>query len=158
MLAAGINIVPVSGKGNFINALSIARGFEIPFFAVFDADMNVDGKHKEDNIKLNRNILAMLGFDSHGKDGIIAENLWGQNFCAWKNSIQASFENAEEWEAEKVLLAAEFGWKLDRLTKNAMVLEAALERLHKKSTVVHLETLCSKILERFKTKTVELAQ
>jgi putative ATP-dependent endonuclease of OLD family len=155
LLATGASIVPVSGKGNFINALSIARGFEIPFFAVFDGDMNADGDAKDANIKLNKDILAILEFDSTGKDGTIVEDMMTENFCVWKNSIQGSFEDGEAWRTEKVAVANEFGWKLDRLKKNVMVLEAALERLHKEKPVSHLEQLCSKIIEHFKIKMVE---
>lgn len=155
LLTAGVSVVPVSGKGNFINALAIARGFEIPFFAVFDGDMNIEDDSKDNNIKLNRDILAILNCQLGGKDGIISDTLWGENFCVWKNSIQTSFEDPQSWNAAKTSVALEFGWKSDRLKKNAMVLEAALEGLYKTTLISHLDKLCSQILTHFRGKIIE---
>lgn len=148
-LAKGLHIVPTSGKGNLINAISIARGFEIPIFAVFDGDMNLEAKSLPGAIKLNREILSLLGFDGEGKDGSISDHLWGPNFCIWKDSIQSSIGEKAAWQAEIVQLAEDFGWTIARLHKNAMMLEAALERMHKKSPIPQLEKLCSTILARF---------
>lgn len=76
LLANGINIVPISGKGNFINALSIARGFQIPFFAVFDGDMNqLEKEKREKNLKLNREIFAVLEHKPANEDGSLTEDL-----------------------------------------------------------------------------------
>ena len=46
--------------------------------------------------------------------------------------IQRSFKDQSAWNAAKVTVAQQFGWTIDRLQKNAMVLEAALEKIHKK--------------------------
>ena len=83
-LAKGLQIVPTSGKGNLINALSIARGFEIPFYAVFDGDMDLVGEKLSNNIKLNRDILTIMEYRGPNKDGSIDKHLWGKNFCVWK--------------------------------------------------------------------------
>ena len=53
------------------------------------------------------------------------------------------------WNAEKIKLAHEFGWTVDRLQKNAMILEAALESTYKKSPIRILEKLCTVILGAF---------
>ncbi len=150
-LAKGLHIVPTNGKGNMINALSIARGFEIPFYAIFDGDMDAKTKELPKNIKLNCDILSIMEYGGAGKDGSISSHLWGKNFCVWKVSIQESFSDRKTWEAEKVAVAQEFGWTIDRLQKNAMVLEAALKRIYEKGPVEHLEKLCSKMLLAFDT-------
>lgn len=146
LLAAGVHIVPINGKGNFVNALSIARGFQIPYYAIFDGDMDTSD-NKAVNIELNRCILSILGVA--GATGDIAVDTIEQNYCAWRNCIQSSFEQGI-WEAEKVALAAEFGWQLKRLRKNPILLEGALERLMaKKPSVPHLESLSKMLLSRF---------
>ena len=105
-----------------INALSLARGLEIPYFAVFDADMNLND---ENNIALNKNIFAVMEYDGVGKDGSVADTILGENLCVWKECLQTSIcEDISGWEAEKAGVCAEFGWTIDRLRKNPMVLEA----------------------------------
>lgn len=149
-LAKGIHIVPVSGKGNFINAISIARGFQIPFFAVFDGDMQQPNQEKRNsNLKLNREIFAILETKSVNEDGSLDEDVFGDNFTVWTNSIQDSFADKDVWETERLSVIHEFGWTADRLKKNPMVMEAALDRFHAKSKAVHLDTLCTTILKYF---------
>ena len=152
LLTAGISIVPVSGKGNFINALAIARGFQIPFFAVLDGDMSINDASRENNIKLNRDILAILDHQTEGHEGTITETLWGTNFCVWKDSIQSSFDDMQSWSEAKTSIASEFGWKSERLKKNAMVLEAALDSLYLRCSIPHLDELCARILRNFKVE------
>jgi predicted ATP-dependent endonuclease of OLD family len=149
-LALGLHVVPVNGKGNLINALSIARGFEIPFYVVFDGDMNLAGEKLEKAKSLNKNILSILEFKGDDKTGLFSDHVWGNNFCAWKNSIQDAFDDLTAWEDEKQKIVEELGWTIDRLRKNAMVVEAALERLYKKHRASHLDKLCGAIIENFR--------
>ncbi len=147
LLNAGVHFVPVSGKGNLINALAIARGFQIPFFAVFDGDMDTEnGEGKDANIRLNKDILALLEHDGEGSNGEIEKTILGKNFCVWRDSIQTAFADVSNWHSARSETAAQFGWKASRLKKNAMVLEAAIERMHSSAPIVHLEELCSQIL------------
>jgi predicted ATP-dependent endonuclease of OLD family len=150
LLALGAHIVPMNGKGNLINALAIVRGFQIPFFAVFDGDMNL--QRPEDiqrNTKLNKDIFSLLKFDGPERGGTFDGHVWGGNFCVWKDSLQAAFDDLKEWEEEKQKVCEDFGWTIDRLRKNPMVLEAALERIYKEQPIPHLEKLCSAIFANF---------
>ena len=147
-LAKGLHIVPTSGKGNFINALSIAQGFKIPYFVVFDGDMDLPEKDLPGSIKINRDILAIIDVGAKYK-GSIPDTLWLNRCCIWKNSIQKSLSKAEEWHTEKVKVAAEFGWTIDRLQKNSMVLEAALDAIYKDGKIDHMEKLSDAILAAF---------
>ena len=147
-LARGLHIVPTSGKGNLINALSIARGFEIPYFVVFDGDMDLPEKDLPASKKLNRDIFAIIEVGKE-LDGTLKDTFWSDRCCAWKDSIQKSFDDLDAWQAEKIKVAAEFGWTIDRLHKNSMVLEAALEAKYKSGKIDHLEKLCDAILKAF---------
>lgn len=147
LLAIGMHIVPVSGKGNLINAISLARGLEIPYFAIFDADMNLN---KQDNVNLNKTILAVMGYDGIGSDGVVDSHMFNDSFCIWKNSLQdAICENVPEWETERAKVCAEFGWTADRLGKNPMVVEALVERALKNGKIEYLEKLAALIAKRF---------
>jgi hypothetical protein len=48
-----------------------------------------------------------------------------------------------------VKVAAEFGWTIDRLQKNSMVLEAALDAIYKDGKIDHMEKLSDAILAAF---------
>jgi putative ATP-dependent endonuclease of OLD family len=146
-LSSGGHIVPTNGKGNMMNALSLARGLEIPYFAVFDADMNLDDAN---NIALNKNIFAVMGYDGSEKDGSVKGTIFGDNLCVWKECFQSSIcEDITGWELEKAGICAEFGWTINRLRKNPMVLEATLDRTYKKGKIPALEKLCAAIADKF---------
>ncbi len=147
LLAIGVQIVPVSGKGNLINAISLARGLEIPYFAVFDGDMNLN---KVENVEQNKTIFAVIGYDGVGSDGALDDHLFEGSFCVWKNSLQAAvIESCPTWETERAAVSHEFGWTVDRLRKNAMVMEATLDRAFKAGQIEPLEKLCTSISSRF---------
>jgi putative ATP-dependent endonuclease of OLD family len=147
LLAIGMHIVPVSGKGNLINALSIARGMEIPYFAIFDGDM--DGA-KADSVALNKAIFSVIGYDGPGSDGLLTEHLFSDSFCVWKDSFQKAIcENVPNWMIDRANVCVEFGWTTDRLGKNPMVMEATLERVFKSGKIDHLEALAALITKRF---------
>lgn len=148
-LTMGGHIIPTDGKGNMINAISIAKGFEIPCFAVFDADMT---SAEDSSKKQNKDIMALVGYTGPGSDGSIQEHLFQEGFCIWKNNLQdAIAADVDEWDTEKQTTCSEFEWTIDRLKKNAMVLEATLERVHKNKKVPVLETLCSAISDKIGT-------
>lgn len=147
LLAVGVQIVPVSGKGNLINAIALARSLEIPYFAVFDGDANLN---KSDNVEQNRTIFSVMGYAGVGSDGALAGHLFQSNFCVWKDSLQAAVcESFPSWDTERAAVCNEFGWTVDRLRKNAMVMEATLDRAFKVGTIANLETLCGAIVQRF---------
>ncbi|CEG06919.1 putative ATPase [Afipia felis] len=150
LLNRGIEIVPTSGKGNLINAISIARGFEIPFYVVFDGDMNCNANELEKNVTLNKTLLSLIG--ESPADGNIQASVARKNFCVWKNSIQEEFEDLAAWQTARNEVAESFGWKVERLKKNAMFLEASLEHYLKKSKAPHLEEIAQTITSYFDTK------
>jgi putative ATP-dependent endonuclease of the OLD family len=147
LLAMGTHIVPTHGKGNMINALSIAKGFGIPYFVIFDADMS---EETNDNRSLNRNILKLVGYGGSGDNGALSEHLAGKNFFAWRESLQDALRDSiPEWDVEMLKVCQEFGWTISRLRKNAMVLEAALDRVYKQKNLEQLHNICLAILSRF---------
>lgn len=147
LLAIGVQIVPVSGKGNLINAVSLARGLEIPYYAVFDADMNLN---KVANVEQNKTIFSVMDYEGDGSDGSLGKHLFQESFCVWKDSLQSAIiEACPNWEAERTAVCAEFGWTVDRLRKNAMVMEATLDRAFKNGPIGLLDTLCAAISKRF---------
>jgi predicted ATP-dependent endonuclease of OLD family len=148
LLGKGIEIIPVNGKGNLINAISIVRGFEIPYFAIFDGDMNCAPKDKKKNVEINQTLLSLLTAQPD-QDGDIVATHFGRNFCVWKDSIQDEVDDAHAWQEAKVKTAEEFGWSLDRLKKNAIVLEASLDHYIRHATAVRYETLCNRIVAFF---------
>jgi putative ATP-dependent endonuclease of the OLD family len=147
LLTMGMHIVPTNGKGNMLNAIAIANGFEIPFFAIFDGDMNPG---KSEDIKLNKDILAIIKYEGVAQDGSVSGNVFEDKFCIWKDCLQATMtEFVDEWDAQKEIVCHEFGWTVDRLQKNPMVLEATLERVYKGKPIAHLDKLCSALFKRF---------
>lgn len=101
------------------------------------------------NIALNKNIFAVMGYSGVGKDGSITETLLSNNLCVWKDCLQTSIcGDINDWEAQKAVVCAEFGWTIERLRKNPMVLEATLDRVYKKGKIEVLEKLCSAIVAK----------
>jgi len=139
--------VPVNGKGNLINAIALARGLEIPYFAVFDGDMNLNNN---ENIDRNKTIFAVMGYTGPSSDGVLASHLVGNAFCVWKDSLQSAIlEKVPAWENDRSAVCADFGWTVDRLKKNAMVMEATLERAFKGGAIEPLELLCGEVTKKF---------
>ncbi|HWK97143.1 MAG TPA: AAA family ATPase [Pseudolabrys sp.] len=149
LLAVGAHFVPTNGKGNMMNALSLARGLEIPYFAVFDADMNLNDPN---NVALNKNIFAVMGYEGVGHDGVVADTVLGPNLCVWKECLQTSIcAEVGGWEGQKAVVCGEFGWTIDRLRKNPMVLEATLDAVFKEGKIAALENLCSALVAKTAT-------
>jgi putative ATP-dependent endonuclease of the OLD family len=149
LLTMGIHIVPTNGKGNMINALSIALGFKISFFAIFDGDMD-DEREKEQAIKLNRIIMTILDYHGPQKNGSLDGHVIHENFCVWKSCFQdVVAQSVAKWSDHKGAVCREFGWTMDRLQKNAMVLEATLERVYGGEPIACLENLCEAIIKKF---------
>lgn len=148
LLGKGIEIIPVNGKGNLINAISIARGFQIPYYAIFDGDMSCAPKDMKKNVEINQTLLSLLTA-KHDQDGTIGSTVFGEHFCVWKNSIQDEIDDAVAWQEAKAKTAEELGWSLDRLKKNAILLEASLDRYAKQASAKQYETLCGKIVAFF---------
>jgi len=147
LLAVGVQIVPVSGKGNLINAISLARGLEIPYFTVFDGDMNLNSN---ESIAQNKTIFSVMEYKGAGNDGVLTSQLVGESFCVWKDSLQVAIsEKVPAWETERTAVCAEFGWTVERLKKNAMVMEATLERAFKRGAIEPLELVCEAIAKKF---------
>ena len=90
-----------------------------------------------------------MGYDGLGKDGSVKTTILGDNLCVWKECLQTSIcEEIKGWETEKAGVCAEFGWTIDRLRKNPMVLEATLDRTYKNGKITVLEKLCAAIASK----------
>ncbi len=114
----------------------------------------VETEEVKQNIRLNKDILALLQFDGPEKDGLIKQDLWGKNFCIWKDCLQNIFgKDQAEWDKERQNVCEEFGLGREPPRKNPMVVEATLGRFYKGKPIEKLEKLCleiSKVLEPIK--------
>ncbi|WP_428409358.1 ATP-dependent nuclease [Hyphococcus sp.] len=123
----GGHIVPVGGKGGLVNIIAIARGLEIPYFAMLDGDTNCEEKAKKNNRELNETICNLLGIDA--KLAWPDSNIFERNAIIWKTDFQACLaEEYPEWFNTVKAVVAETGWTYDRLKKNPAVLSAAFKR------------------------------
>ncbi len=105
-----------------------------------------------ENITLNRTIFSVMAYAGVGEKGVIDDHVFQDRLCVWRECLQSAIcENVTDWEAEKAKVCVEFGWTIDRLRKNPMVLEATLDRVYKKAPIAHLEKLCSAIAKKFGT-------
>jgi putative ATP-dependent endonuclease of OLD family len=133
--AAGCHIVPVEGKSSLVQPVAIATLLNIPFFAIFDADLDQsvdkDGKpskyesaHKADNERL----LKLLGGDVKipFPPAMIIEDryaVWSTNFG---DSVRADYTLAD-WTKWKSATEAELG-QPGGLEKNSMCIAGILEK------------------------------
>lgn len=123
----GGHIVGVNGKGNLINMIAMARGFDTPHFVVFDADTFCDEGEIEKNKKLNSTIVSLLQLPS---DECVwpDDNLFMDRAIIWENNIQDAIEDDyTDWYDDVRGICAEWGWQYKRLEKNPAVLAHALE-------------------------------
>lgn len=120
-LKAGGHIVAVGGKGNLINAIALARGFDLPYIAVFDGDTDCSEKQAKANRVLNRNIFSIA--EHPQEDPWPYANLFLPNVVVWPTNIQGSMSDCwPSWNAECASWAERFGWP----KKSPSLIEAAL--------------------------------
>jgi len=95
----GGHIVICDGKGKICVPLAIARGFKIPTFVVFDADLSHQkkddkGKHEKDN----KMLMELCGHS--GKSEWPASTMWESNMVVWSENIATAISEdfgKDEW-------------------------------------------------------------
>lgn len=145
---AGAHIVRVDGKQNLINAISIAKGFNIPHFVVFDADTD-KVKEAKKNAQLHSTIFSLL--DEDIKDLNPENTLWLSNAVVWPTSLTEILKSQlPNWEDEQTKTANNFGGDSKRLRKNPIALEATLTRCWTDFETVDSEVhkLCELLIEK----------
>jgi len=145
----GCHIVPVYGKSEMVQPISIAQCLEVPAFAVFDADAHKPEKNgsREKHEKDNLAILALCGVGS--PDPFPKAPVWGGSCVMWDSEIGKVVEHEigeEEWKCFRAQADVEFG-HTGGLRKNALHIGRSLQlawEAGKKSA--SLEKLCHKII------------
>lgn len=153
--AAGCHIVPVEGKSSLVQPVAIAQLLKIPFYAIWDADKNLEfdkngnlTQHKADNERL----LKLLGGDvatPFPPKAIIEKNyaVWPTNLG---NAFWADYTDAE-WEKWKSDIEAALG-QPGGLEKNSMFIAGILEKAwFEGKPSPTLTTLCKALMEFAKT-------
>lgn len=137
--------IPTNGKAGLPSLITLARGFSIPHFVIFDFDMNLKPKERSNHTLAK--FLEPLGFKLPDE---INSDIHTERFSCWKENIQESINSScSEWRAICIQIAEEWGWTIDRMKKDPMLLEEAASRaLSKSDTIPALEEL-SKSLMRF---------
>lgn len=144
----GCHVVPVDGKSELLRPAMIAKGMNIPFFVVFDADGHVQDKYKAMHERDNRRLLRLLGRDQDSP--FPAATVWGANYVQWSTDITETVENdlinslgTEAYEDIKNEARTEFGLE-PNLGKNSLfighLLYLAKERGGTCQSLEHLAT------------------
>ena len=123
----GGHIICANGKGGLVNMIAMSRGFDTPYFVVFDADTNCKKEDEKENRKRNSKISMLMELnikDAEWPSG----DIFNDRVIIWKDNIQASIANEySAWYDDVKGLCTAFGWEYDRLKKNPVVLLSALE-------------------------------
>jgi putative ATP-dependent endonuclease of OLD family len=127
-LRSGCHFIIAGGKGNFPTLLTMAQGFSIPAFLIFDFDMDkAKGDRQNDNL---RRFLSPLGYEL---PETLEKDLHTKDFSCWKDNIQNSIGmDFADWKKSCEEIAVEWGWSYSRMDKDPMLLEEALCRAAKK--------------------------
>ncbi len=124
-LKHGCHFITSNGKPGLPPLITLARGFAISHFFVFDFDMD----HKV-NERQNENLgkfIAEMGVQLPAELG---DDLIQEKFVSWENNIQKSIaRTSPDWKDVCIKIAADWGWNIDRMDKDPMLLEAALQTI-----------------------------
>jgi len=124
-LRAGCHFIAVGGKTRLPMLISLARGFNIDVFAVFDLDMN----QAPDN-QLNYDITRYAADVGDVIPSPPTAEFAGQNFFGWHHNIQAALANeVAAWTETKTAVATDWGWTVDRMDKDPMLLAECVCRI-----------------------------
>ena len=119
-------ILGVNGKANLINMVALARGFETPYFVIFDADTDCADNRQKGTKLLNEKVLKLLKIDDKrlvwpDKD------VYQEHLVIWKTDIQGAISaDYAKWGDDVQNVCTEFGWSYNRLKKNPAVISHAL--------------------------------
>lgn len=144
---SGISIIPVNGKNNIPYVLTIAQGFNIPVFTIFDADGD-DTKGRSYHEVDNKKIITLLGGDP--TTPFPANTVWENSFIIWPNNIGDTFENEidkTKLDTYKAKACAAYG-SPGGLEKNSLFIASLLESVFKDGTrPTCLDGICDSILK-----------
>ncbi len=125
-LKGGGHIVCANGKPGLLNMIAIARGFEIPYFVMFDADTDCGAADVPGTKALNAKVIALMKL---GEKNLAwpDKDVIGAPLTIWKNDIQSALEtDYKDWISDVKKVCEKFGWTYDRLKKNPAVVAYAL--------------------------------
>jgi putative ATP-dependent endonuclease of the OLD family len=124
-LRAGCHFVGVGGKTKMPMLVSLARGFGISVYCIVDFDMN--------QVERNRQNAETIRYALDVGDIVPeqpAEEFSGNYYYGWLNTIQHSLEEeCATWRQTRSEIAGEWGWSLDRMSKDPMLLEETVARI-----------------------------
>ena len=144
----GCHIVPVHGKSQMVQPISIAQCLEIPAFAVFDADGHEQEPYRrEKHCKDNLEILKLCSVAN--PDPFPDAPVWDESCVMWDSEIEKVVEDEigkEEWLRFRAKVDEEYD-HTGGLRKNALHIAKSLQLAwdaEKKSA--SLEKLCHEII------------
>lgn len=146
----GCHFVVCEGKGRMSRPLAIAKGLNIPFFAIFDGDSDKCAKNdmKKQHERDNGCLLKLCGKDF---DPIPKENIWNDNFVMWKtdfpNELIQEIES-EVWEKAESKAKKEHSFVDGIKREHPLLISATLENLwnSKNKSPILIKT-CDQILK-----------
>lgn len=147
-LRAGCHFVAAGGKTKMPMLIALARGFCIDVYSVVDFDMN-----RQPQERANQEIIRY----AHDVDNLISEQpdaeFAGDYFFGWHHTIQhALVTEIDTWGETKSAIALEWGWTIDRMDKDPMLLAEAVSRVVDAiGEIAPLKRVCDK-LEQFWTR------
>ena len=126
-LRAGCHIVGANGKPGLINMIAIAKGFETPFFVMFDADTDCKEADVKGTKLLNSKLAKLLGKQEADFSWPTADH-FDHHIVVWKTNIQAAISSDfTTWYESVKKVCTDFGWRYDNLKKNPAVMAHSLE-------------------------------
>lgn len=148
-LRYGGHIVGVNGKGNLINMIALARGFEAPHFVMFDADTDCEAKHVENNKRINTTLAALLKLPD--KECVWPpSDVFQDRAVIWKSNIQGAIsQDYAKWYDDVKSVCSSWGWQYKRLDKNPAVLGHALESIFASGTKIDCLHRCVEKVMQF---------
>jgi len=144
-LRAGGHFVAVGGKTKMHNIIALARGFAIDVYCIFDLDLNL-GEHNQKN----EDIIRYAADVGDVLPQQLTDEFAGERFFGWKFNIQESLKaEVPSWSETTSQIATEWGWTLDRMNKDPMLLAEAVSRIVDcGGDIPPLQRVCGK-LEQF---------
>ena len=125
----GGHIVPVNGKSELLQPLSIAQLMQVPTFVIFDADgTEKDAQKRQRHEADNKRLLTLLG-----QNPVVpfpADTLWHPTFVVWRDNmgtaIQADYDSAD-WQKWKDAAEQAHG-QIGGLNKNSLFISDILAK------------------------------
>lgn len=144
-LRAGGHFVAVGGKPKIHATIALARGFHIDTFCIVDFDLNrpVEKQQNGDIIRYALDVKDIIPVP-------VSSEFAGQFFFGWRENIQRSLrEEVPTWLATMSEVAAEWGWSVERMDKDPMLLTEVVSRVFdNEGNLAPLHRVCD-CLERF---------